>query len=379
MIPDLRPRGPSVCLPPLPRAALRPSPTYRLVAHEALPPAEREAFSTLASTPDHFGLLVPTDRVERGVKAVDRAMASLLDGLAGRGPVPPCDDATLASLVLDGVLELAEDGLSGPAACEALGLRDLAPGDSRLATLSLDALRLAHALPDAPPAAVASWLYRYGTLPDTGGVALEPEAHLSRLGLPPRGALRERLEEACAHHLAGAWASWQRTDRGTAHLPLKLYVSPRPEDLRDVVPALVEHLCSEQVPAFKLGLGRAGLHRPDKIVAYLPSWERLRDVASGLAQVLSGARPHGVPFTAPLTPDGLLSWGMDPPADGPWAGWGPAESWRLWLANHAARSLALARGTGADADQAVRFVLARLALAGIDGTTWTPRHAPWED
>ena len=56
---------------------------------------------------------------------------------------------------------------------------------------------------------------------------------------------------------------------------------------------------------------------------------------------LGSCPAHGVPFTAEISPDGLLSWGADPPgrsfSDG-----ADSTSWRMWVTRRLAEYLTVA-------------------------------------
>jgi hypothetical protein len=112
------------------------------------------------------------------------------------------------------------------------------------------------------------------------------------------------------------------------------------------------------------------LARPDKLVAYFPAFEPLERTALRLAPRLRGVPAHGVPFTAGLSEDGMLSWGLDPP-DSPDAAWSERASWRSWIALRLAAGIIDARASRVPAEP-WRHALERLRAAGIDTTTWTP-------
>ena len=67
------------------------------------------------------------------------------------------------------------------------------------------------------------------------------------------------------------------------------------------------------VLGFKIGKTVDGVARPDKMVAYFSSLDDLHGGADRIHDEARGCRPHGVPFTAGVTDDGLLSWAIDPP------------------------------------------------------------------
>jgi hypothetical protein len=171
-----------------------------------------------------------------------------------------------------------------------------------------------------------------------------------------------------------SWA--RREDRRrsrTGQLPYKLYVSPHVDALPDVLPALVEALTAAGAPRFKVGADAAGLLRPDKIVVYLNDVRQLESVAQAVEAVLNGVPPHGVPFSAEMAGDGLLSWGGDPPADTRAVG-GRAESWRLWVCRRLAEHLVAAQLAPLRRTHPRDFALARLALDGIDVCSFAPAN-----
>jgi hypothetical protein len=153
-------------------------------------------------------------------------------------------------------------------------------------------------------------------------------------------------------------------------------VSARHDSLRDVVNTTLPILARSPATAFKVGSTEQQLCRPDKLVAYFDSHAALRDTAASLAHALHGADAHGVPFTAAITDDGLLSWGVDPP-DAPQVMWRENESWRLWVTNRLAIAVVSARRAPASSLAAWEFALVRLELDGVDATTWAPDPSVW--
>jgi hypothetical protein len=155
----------------------------------------------------------------------------------------------------------------------------------------------------------------------------------------------------------------------------KLYISPTTETLPAAVSAVATVLAEAPgVTGFKVGRTVDGVTRPDKMVAYFSSLEELHEGARRIRDEAGACRPHGVPFTAGVTDDGLLSWAIDPPGGST----DPARrsSWRTWVAMRLAEYLLDARagepsGNG-EAGEAWQVALARLALDGVDTATWVP-------
>jgi hypothetical protein len=101
----------------------------------------------------------------------------------------------------------------------------------------------------------------------------------------------------------------------------------------------------------------------------------LDTTARAVEAALDGARPHGVPFSAELAGDGLLSWGGDPPEDAGPVG-GGAESWRLSVCRRLAEYLVAAQRASLHHLRPADFALARLAVDGVDVRSFAPADLP---
>lgn len=244
----------------------------------------------------------------------------------------------------------------------------------RLEQLSLAALRTTAQGAVTDRAVVAQRLYRFGTTPRTAAVErdLGPEDDpLGVLGLCTGGAARRRLDREYVPTVITGWCAFTRLPLDAeAVTACKLYVSPRCEAIGDAFHRVVDVFAASGVRSFKVGRGIEGLLRPDKIVAYFDDPAHLHAVARALAARLSRTPPQGTPFTCPIDAAGLLSWGVDPPP-----GRTPA-SWRAWITRYLADGL-VARAP-LPAAQRVSGVLADLAVAGVDATTWLPRASTFD-
>lgn len=380
-------------------ATFRAPPHYALLLLESLPAADQERFASLAQDEDFYGLLSPRPGSGLGLKAVDCETALLFYTLQEPGPIPryvrrrfgPECNAAIATLVLDGVLEIAaaggEDFVSGADAYDRLYARPLVAeaAQGAIGRLSRAALLYAQTIALSSRPALSARLYQYNTVPASPRWRrqLPGRAAVERfLGLEAGGSARAAL----APHWTAAegvdddsWIAWQRR-RPAAAGPTryKLYVSPAPDALPSVWLPLLAALSAGPAQAFKVGATVHGLLRPDKIVAYFPSFEALAEAADRLREALGACPAQGVPFTAAVDPAGLLSWGMDPPADAGFFGWQGRESWRLWIANRLAVALLDARAHGAELPP-WRFAVERLRLEGVDTDTWTPRQTMWHE
>jgi hypothetical protein len=364
---------------------LRAHPEYELVLADRLEPELRRSLADLEQDPGFYGVL----RSGASLKAVDRDTALLFLTLREPGPLPAYvrrisgEDAagTVARLVADGILEIAAGGgfVSGAAAFDLLweeGSEEQSGG--RLTALSIAALRYGQALAIDDPARLSLRLYGYNRRPLTPAwkrLLPDAEAVERHLGIAPGGPHRRLLERWVRTGPSTSWLSWRRQgDRSegrSAGGTWKLYVSPEPEALADgfgrLFGDILDALAAARTPQLKVGAAAAGLLRPDKIVAYYPSFERLATAADAVAERLAGTPAQGVPFTSEIAGDGLLSWGVDPPPEGSWSG---GESWRLWLTHRLAT--ALLAGKSSSGIEPWRFALERLRLEGVDTDSWTP-------
>src|SRR4029077_7004527 len=320
---------------------------YDLVVFDRLSPEERMLLTELRADPDFYGVLRPRPGSGRTIKAVGKETALLWLTLQSPGALPffvfgnDLKEAinAILELLLDGVLEMEGNGrfLTGAEAAElmAKSRESVSQGSrGRLALLSKAALRYGESLLLDDPAQLAGRLYGFGRQPATptwAHLLADGQAVLSFLGAGVGTDLRRRLDsdwqEANDRRTTG-WLVWFNRTRSKSEMAgghCKLYVSPAVSAMPQVFPVVLE-LASTQVGHFKIGSDAAGLLRPDKMVLYFPNQERLFAVASELALLLKGTTPHGVPFSAEITNDGLLSWGMDPPQTQRILAWQEPES-----------------------------------------------------
>ena len=381
----------------LSRRTFRAGAAYELIVFDRLAPDEQMLLTELRADPDFYGVLRPRTGTGRTIKAVGKETALLWLTLQSPGPLPffvfgnDCKEAVSAipELLLDGVIEVEENGrfLTGSEAAEliAKSRESVSQGSrGRLALLSNAALRYGESLLLDDPSALAGRLYGFGRQPATPTwtrLLADGQAVLSFLGAGVGTDLRRRLDsdwqEANDRKTPG-WIIWsnrvrRKSEVGGSHC--KLYVSPALTAMPQVFPVVLE--ASAQVSHFKIGSDAAGLLRPDKMVLYLPNKERLLAIASELASLLKGTAPHGVPFSAEITSDGLLSWGMDPPQSERILAWQEPESWRLWVVRRLAAAMIAAQTDARSTMAPSQFALERLRHEGVDVDTWTPSASIW--
>jgi hypothetical protein len=375
---------------------------FELVLFDRLPTAEQVALGELLFDADLYGVLKPRTGEHGTIKVVNRDTALLLFALGEPGPLPRFASAgsgeaaerSIADLVMDGVLEVEVEGrfVAGAGAARALGLAAEAKvescGGGRLRALATAALRYAAALPIDDAEELAARLYGYHRLPVTSAWEARlagRDATLRFLAGESRSSLRRELDRrwsSADEPETEGWIAWSPRGEARRHATRsthKLYVSPSPESAPDAFAAVVATLLEHGQRPFKVGLGAAGLLRPDKLVVYFGELEDLLAVSSKLQGRLAGIAAHGVPFSAAIDAEGLLSWGMDPPRSAARFSWHERESWRLWLVRRLAAALLAARAGDPDGMAPWEFALARLRREGIDVDRWLPTSGLWLD
>ena len=208
------------------------------------------------------------------------------------------------------------------------------------------------------------------------------------LGLDPGGSAGELLDASWYEHTPqdnGQRSNWRvwRPRRVMPREPdpagpsCKLYVSPAVHELKKAIGAVASSLATARgLRAFKVGADVRGICRPDKLIIYFDRLEDLKTGADILLEQLAGCPAHGVPFTAEISPDGLLSWGADP-SPRSFADRVDGMSWRMWVTQRLAEYLTAAGQAERGTLEPWQFALERLRLSGIDTDTWVPASGMW--
>ena len=363
-----------------------------MVLFDHLTAAEQQALQALAGDPDCYGILRSRTEPRLTVKAVSRDTALLLLTLQTPSLLPryalaalgESFDSVIGRMILDGILEIESNGtmLSGPAARELVfDERNSAPPQRPIAALSQRAIEYAAQLETTDAAALSSRLYMYNRIPastrwrrvlsDLAAV----ETYLGIRGDNVSRHLENSWSRLDSDSNTSGWIAWQSTRQTHAHaVPIvyKLYISPSCDEVRAAFPTVARTVAQSRAFHLKVGNDAYGILRPDKIVAYFRELADLETTATILLEKLDGCSPHGVPFTAEIGGDGLLSWGIDPPADERSVPWLARESWRSRICNRLATALVLAKTAGEAVSSITRFAMERLSFEGIDTKTWVP-------
>jgi hypothetical protein len=242
----------------------------------------------------------------------------------------------------------------------------------RLAHLSVQGLQHAQALGAESVAITAARLYAWNRLPSSAWRRLAAEPAL--LSAKSVRAAGNTWMQVTPGPPVSPWCIWRPRGDPVEHTgPIwKLYVSPSPMHLAEAVAASLAAAAGLPVVSLKYGGDAQGILRPDKLVVHLASVDAVRGLANRLLHSLDGCPAHGVPYTAELGGNGLISWGCDPPAGSADASIGP--SWRSWVTHLLAEGLASQCPSGIEPWQ---VALDRVAQAGVDPGTWAPAPDLW--
>lgn len=352
--------------------------------------------SRQSDSSSYVGILTPVAKRWLGARAVDSVAADLFRSLRKPRRISPAllralgrdRNRLLATFVLDGVLEIGgRDGFVTGADAHrdivATSAKCIANG-SATSALSLAAVRYASALRIDDADELSSRLYFYNRKPITPDwrVRLPDAPAVERfLGVAAGSRTRATMDRLWDRHdsplESDGWLAWSpresRAPRGARGDTFKVFISPDPHQAADAVEAMVNALAESGPAPFKVPAGLYSLMRPDKMVAYFPTRSGMQEFVRSLRPRLDGLRAHGVPFSADVTGDGLVSWGLDPADSSLPFSSANTQSWRVTVASRLARSLILARhATKRDVD-AVQFALDRLSLEPVNVRTWAPR------
>ena len=375
---------------------IRANSDIEIVAFDELLSFERAALGITDPDPDYYGIIYRKGARGQNVKAICTKTADLLQHLQGKEEFPDTffveqsgeTNAEIAELVLDGILEICHRGrfVSGVDARDAVYQpTDAIENFGTISRLSIEALKHGQSLPIDVPEQLSAQMYFYNRVPiSPKWMALlgSEEQVAAHLGIAGGGASAGLLDNhwtlsSRTPERAG-WLAWWRKrhvrNQNKSSAIFKLYVSPALNAVASAFAGIVEVFTEEGVPQFKVGADLLGLARPDKIVAYFDSFEHVEHVARRLEERLGEVKVQGVPFTADLGGDGLLSWGIDP-REKPVLDQEIPFSWRLWITHHLAKSLIVARQSPRADVEPWRFALERLNFEGVETDTWTPTLA----
>jgi hypothetical protein len=248
----------------------------------------------------------------------------------------------------------------------------LSIGSGRLAQLSLDGLMHVQTLGRQSVADIAARLYAWNRLPSSAWRRLGTEPVL--VATRAASAAGQSWEMIASGPPATPWCMWRLRGRAADAVSgcWKVYISPHPRYLADVVPAAMCACVDLPVVGLKYGTDVHGMLRPDKLVVHLAAEEAVHLLTDRLLRLLDGCPAQGVPYSAELGGDGLISWGRDPPSASQAIRAG--GSWRAWVTKTLAEGFV---DKDAKEPEPWKRALDRIVRAGVDPLTWAPPPALW--
>lgn len=350
-------------------ALFRANPRYTLTPLDRLDPSQLSNAQAYGLDSSAYGVFLPAAGSPLHVRSACADSALLVLSLQSPARIPqylrrqnPAGwIEEVKKLLLDEVLEVrvGDAYLSGTALLvENALLADTPPeGGDLLSSLSTRALLHAEKVDILDPSILAGRLYCFNRrpfCPDSHGGLVGPGRVAAFLGL-------DELEKEASFRRhwrrqpsSPAFSGWQnffplepgKRTRVEGRWTCKLYISAQWSHMPGILHRFLSNPRSHEcATGFKVPCDVFGLLRPDNFVVYLRSKEALRELADSLASSLQGIPVQGVPFSSPLSRDGLLSWGADPPRGSDYGRAG--ESWRSWLANQLAANIVQAKGNAA--------------------------------
>ncbi len=375
-------------------AVFRANAAFELLLFDRLPLEQQQLLNDLQQDTNCYGVLRSLQHPEPGIRAVDRDTALLFFTLQTPGHIPTYVKSqlgedyckTMLSFVLDDIFEIEWCGawISGVEAYEKFYTEPLLPAvQGTIARLSLEAIQYAQALELYDCMKLSMRLYGYNRLPLCAHWRQKfstSDSVAEYLGLQTHAKvqlLKRQWIEVRSSASSSGWFAWSARDVQStpdpARFVYKLYISPACACVRDAFQTTIEVLEGTQAAHFKIGKDVYGLLRPDKFVVYFASMEACQNAATLLMRKLEGLPAHGVPFSAEIGGDGLLSWGIDPPGEEQTFSGRNGESWRLWVTNRLAAALLNAQTGRSNRVEPWQFALGRLRLDGVNTETWTPQ------
>lgn len=375
----------------------RTSPLYTLREWNVLSHREKELISGLHDEENVYGVFSPTAAESQlSTKVAYHELALVYLHLSHSSLLPRYLTAlhedslnkAIVQLVLDQVLEISwqQKFVSGVHATEALFGKSLYTGHHApdfISILSKQGIEYVLRLDTIEMRVIANRLYTYNTMSWDSSLKRDFSENTDIRDFVfsnSPGSLNSILNKEWHlindpakdywlgwNHRHFADASYAQADRSI----YKLYISPVIHDLPKVMNIALPLLTSSEAFSFKIGNSIQGLLRPDKMVAYFDNKSLLMQAATELKNKLRGCKVQGVPFTAQIDDEGILSWGVDPPGSEVLEAI-EGGSWRCKVTDQVALAVIQSKTEKLDHNEAIDFIGSRLFVAGINPNDWMP-------
>lgn len=368
------------------------NPKWLLVEKGLLNQPGLPALADLLADENIFGIFkLQNHKVSTTSKIAYKDVALLFYHLNTPSPLPAFiknsyDDETnamIAKLVSDEILSIkTEEGfVSGADAGKCLFKTETdatANTKNFLSQLSEKAIAFALKYKNVDQSFIATSLYTFNTLPILNAERINDVERFLGIGLNTP-LEKELLKEWIKHPPTKSynWIMWsRRQETATTHVSVtyKLYVSPALFCFKEVFAKTVSLLSASNAFGFKTGADHNGLARPDKFIIYFSSYNDMLITAKKLKKMLTGYAVHGVPFTAQLDDNGLISWGIDPPSDEVIQQL-EGGSWRAGVAEKISAAITHAAANNISEDKIINHIQQKMLTERIDPSTWTPQIA----
>lgn len=365
---------------------------WRLVEKSCLNQPELSALADILADEQIFGIFKPTDKKKSiSPKIAYKDVALLFYYLQQPSALPAFikaiyDDETnamIAKLVSEEILciKTEEGWLSGAEAGKYLFKENentATTGDGLITQLSNKAITYAIQLKNVDQSFLSTAIYMYNTLP------VMPQHYISNvekfLGIGFNTALETTLLNHWSKQLPTKeynWIMWNRKDNSGLHpkntSTYKLYISPALSCFPEVFEKTALLLSATKAKGFKTGADHQGMTRPDRFVIYFSLYSEMKAAAYLLNDALKEYPAHGVPFTATFNKKGIISWGIDPPAEDVIHQL-EGGSWRAGIAERISSAIMQANASNLSKKASIDFVHQKLITEGVDPITWAPQY-----
>ncbi len=369
----------------------RPGSLYKLAEWNNTNEFVKKLLTDLHNDPGLYGVFIPQKNLPGlTVKVAEKEIAMLYFHLQHSERLPHYfissntekKNETLARLVLDGILEIKWKGkfvCNTEATSAVLGdyVFDDTAIPSFLSSVSIEAIHYVWQLPQQDLKSLAARLYSYNTLPWDAAMHDDFSAkHTVKEFLFGKNdaVLEKYLDKDWVPVSSSAnagWLSWARPAKYNSYFTQthKLFISPLIDDMPAAVAKAIPVINASDAINFKTGSHINGLLRPDKMVVYFTGEEPLLRTAALLEKELQGCRVQGVPFSLQLDSEGLLSYGVDPPAEEVLDAI-EGGSWRTTITDKLAVAILHTKRERLSWQDSFAFIKAFLISDGIDPNRW---------
>ena len=373
------------------KEAFRAGQHCQLMEWQQLPQQTKELLSALQNDTEIYGVFMPKQQQGATLKVAYRETAMLYLHLQQAETLPhyftvaPAQqkNETIARLILDGIIEIKWEGkfVSDTAATAAIFggfVFDETAPPNHLSALSMQAIHHVWQLPYNDVPTIAAKLYAFNTVLWDAGMKetfmqknsikqfLFPGIDIAAGEWPGNGWMFSAGSEK------KGWLSWMRPIKQEDDFTrtYKLYISPLMEDMPAVIEKAIPVINTSKAISFKTGSNLHGQLRPDKMIVYFTNMKDLMETFQLFKKELHGFAVQGVPFTSQLDDTGLLSYGIDPPAEEVLEQT-EGGSWRTTVTDRLAVCMAQTKRDGLNWQQSLAFIKAGLLTDSIDPIKWT--------